>query len=95
MMLFCYLVFIQSVVWECGVLIESWGYLLTFFNYIVFIILCGCGYSDGLRAGRPGFDFWQGEGSLLHTVQTGSGARPASCPMGTWCDFLGCKAAGP
>jgi hypothetical protein len=38
-----------------------------------------------LRAGRPGFDFWQGLGllSLRHRVQTGSGAQPASYLMGT------------
>jgi hypothetical protein len=32
--------------------------------------------------------------SLLHIVQTGSGAHPASYPMGTGCDFPGIKAAG-
>jgi hypothetical protein len=35
-------------------------------------------YSDGLRAERTGFDF-----SLLHSVQVGSGAHPASYRMGT------------
>jgi hypothetical protein len=34
-------------------------------------------YRDGLPARRPGFD------SLFHIVQTGSGAHPASYPMGT------------
>jgi hypothetical protein len=34
------------------------------------------------------------EFSLLHIVQTGSGAHPASYPMGTWALSLGGKAAG-
>jgi hypothetical protein len=32
--------------------------------------------------------------SLLHSVQTGSGAHPASCPMGTKVPFSGSRAAG-
>jgi hypothetical protein len=32
--------------------------------------------------------------SLLHVVQTGSGAHPASYPMGTGGSFSGGKAAG-
>jgi hypothetical protein len=32
--------------------------------------------------------------SFLHDVQTGSGAHPASYPMGTGCSFPGGKAAG-
>jgi hypothetical protein len=32
--------------------------------------------------------------SLLHSVQTGSGAHPASYPMGTGGSFPGDKAAG-
>jgi hypothetical protein len=52
-------------------------------------------YSDGLLAGRPGFGFQQGqEFSVLHVVQTGSGAHPTSYPMGTEHDFLGGEAAG-
>jgi hypothetical protein len=37
-----------------------------------------------LRAGRPGLGSRQGQGifSLHHRVQTGSGAHPASSPMG-------------
>jgi hypothetical protein len=39
---------------------------------------------DGLLAGWPGLDFWQGQDvSLLHNVQTSSGAHPASYPMST------------
>jgi hypothetical protein len=34
------------------------------------------------------------EFSLLHVVQTGSGAHPASYPMGTGGSFLASKAAG-
>jgi hypothetical protein len=34
------------------------------------------------------------EFSLLHVVQTGSGAHPASFPMGTGGPFPGGKAAG-
>jgi len=34
-------------------------------------------------AGRPGFDFWQGQGFFSHHVQTGSGAHPASYTMET------------
>jgi hypothetical protein len=54
-------------------------------------------YSYWLRAGRPrgrssspgmGQDF-----SPLHVVQTGSGAHPASYPMGTGGPFPGGKAA--
>jgi hypothetical protein len=41
-------------------------------------------YNDGLWAGWPGFDFRQGQGfSLLHSVQTCSGAYPAAYAMGT------------
>jgi hypothetical protein len=49
----------------------------------------------GLRAERPGFDSWHGqEISLLHRVQTGSGAHPASYPMGIGGSFPGGKVAG-
>jgi hypothetical protein len=33
------------------------------------------------------------DSSLLHSIQTGSGAHPASYPMGTGYYFPGCKAA--
>jgi hypothetical protein len=46
--------------------------------------------SDGLRAGRTGFDFRHCKGfSLLHSVQMGSGAHPASYTMGTGDSFSG------
>jgi hypothetical protein len=52
-------------------------------------------YSDELRAGRPWFDSRQGQAfSLLHTVQTGSGAYPSSYPVGTMGSFPRGKAAG-
>jgi hypothetical protein len=50
-----------------------------------------------LRAGRPWFDFLQGQGlfSLHHCcVQTGSGAHPASYPMATGGSFPGLKRLG-
>jgi len=50
------------------------------------------------RAGRPGFNFRQGqwrEFSLCHRVRIGSGAHPASYPMSTgWGGFPGGKEAG-
>jgi hypothetical protein len=52
-------------------------------------------YSDGLRAGRPGFNSWQGQDlSFLHCVQTGSEAHPASYPVGTGSLFMGKKRPG-
>jgi hypothetical protein len=52
-------------------------------------------YSDGLRARRPGFDSRQRkEFSILHGLQTGSGARPASYAGDAGGSFAGCKAAG-
>jgi hypothetical protein len=51
-----------------------------------------CQYSDGLRAGRPGFEsqHWQ-KCSLLHSVWTGFGAHLASYPMVTCGDFPGVR----
>jgi hypothetical protein len=41
-------------------------------------------YSDELRDGRPGLESRQRKVSfLLHSFLTGSGAHPASYPMGT------------
>jgi hypothetical protein len=42
-------------------------------------------YTDGLQAGRPGFDLQQGKIFLLFlcSVQTSSGAHPASYPIDT------------
>jgi hypothetical protein len=52
-------------------------------------------YSDGLRAGRPGFDSRQRQNvSLLYSVQAGSGAHPASYPMGIGAISPGVKRQG-
>jgi hypothetical protein len=49
----------------------------------------------GTISARPEFDSRQGQDfSLLHSVQTGSGAHTASCTMGTGGSFPGGKAAG-
>jgi hypothetical protein len=54
-----------------------------------------CRYSEGLRAGRPGFNSGQGQNfPLLHSVQTGSVAHPAFCRMGTVGSFPGVKRPG-
>jgi hypothetical protein len=46
-----------------------------------------------LRTGRPGFDPWQRHSIFLSLcVQTGSGAHPVSCTMGTGGPFPGGKA---
>jgi hypothetical protein len=39
--------------------------------------------ATGLQAGRPGFDSRQVQEFLLHSVQTDSGARPTTSPLGT------------
>jgi hypothetical protein len=51
-------------------------------------------YNYGLRDGRPLFDSLQEQDFSLHSVETGSGARSASYPMGTGGSFRGVKAAG-
>jgi hypothetical protein len=53
-------------------------------------------YSTGLWAGWSGVWIPAGAGNfaLHHRVQTGSGAHPASYPMGTRGSFPGGKAAG-
>jgi hypothetical protein len=46
----------------------------------------------GLRAERPGFDYWEGGIFSLHQhIQTGSGVHPASYSMGTEGSFPGVK----
>jgi hypothetical protein len=53
-------------------------------------------YSDKLRAGRLGFDSLQEHDfSLLHSVQIGFEAHPASYSVGAGDDFPRGKAAGP
>jgi hypothetical protein len=52
-------------------------------------------YSDGLQVRRPGFDSRQGpDFSLLHRIETGYRAHPASYPMGTWGSFPGVMGPG-
>jgi hypothetical protein len=52
-------------------------------------------YSEGLRASRPEFDSLQGQDfSLLHVVQTGSGAQTVSYPKGTGGSSQGVKRQG-
>jgi hypothetical protein len=53
-------------------------------------------YSAGVRAKRSGGRVTVGTGnfSLHHRVQTGSGAHPASYPMGTRNSFLRVKRPG-
>jgi hypothetical protein len=47
---------------------------------------------DWLRAGQPGLDSRQGQDvSLIHNLQTGSGAHPASYPVSTGGSFSGAK----
>jgi hypothetical protein len=48
---------------------------------------------DG-RDSRVRFPAGAGNFSLHHRIQNGSGAHPASCPVGTRVSFLGGKAAG-
>jgi hypothetical protein len=51
------------------------------------------GYGLDERGSRFRFPVGAGNFSLHHRVQNGSGAHPASYPMGTRGSFLGCKAA--
>jgi hypothetical protein len=55
-------------------------------------IALGYGLDD--RGFRVRFPVGAGNFSLHHRVQNGSGAHPASHPMGTRSSFLGGKAAG-
>jgi hypothetical protein len=52
------------------------------------------GYGPDDRGSRVRFPAGAGNFSLHHRVQNGSGAHPASCPMGTRGFFPGGKAAG-
>jgi hypothetical protein len=55
-------------------------------------IALGYGLDD--RVSRVPFPVGAGNSSLHHRVQNGSGAHPASYPMGTRGSFPGGKAAG-
>jgi hypothetical protein len=55
------------------------------------------GWATGYGLDDKGSEFesrWKQDLSFLHVVQTGSGAHPASYPMGTGGFFPGGKAAG-
>jgi hypothetical protein len=52
------------------------------------------GYGLDDRGSRVRFPVGAGNSSLHHRVQNGSGAYPASYPMGTKDSFPECKAAG-
>jgi hypothetical protein len=52
------------------------------------------GYGLDNRSSRVLFPTGAGNFSLHHRVQTGSGAHPASYPMGTRVSFPGGKVAG-
>jgi hypothetical protein len=52
------------------------------------------GYRLDDRGSRVRFPAGAGNFSLHHRVQNGSGAHPASYPMGSRCSFPGVKAAG-
>jgi hypothetical protein len=52
------------------------------------------GYGLDERGSRVRFPAGAGDSSLHHGVQNGSGAHPASYPMGTRGSFPGGKAAG-
>jgi hypothetical protein len=54
-------------------------------------IALGYGLKD--RGSRFHFPAGAGNFSLRYRVQNGSGAQPASYPMGTWGSFPGDKAA--
>jgi hypothetical protein len=51
------------------------------------------GIAMGYRLDSPGSIPGKGM-TFLHSVQTGSGAHPASYPLSTECPFPGSKAAG-
>jgi hypothetical protein len=63
---------------------------------LVLILTTGREITHGLddRGSRIRFPAGTGNFSLYHRVQNGSGAHPASYPMGTVGSFLGSKAAG-
>jgi hypothetical protein len=58
------------------------------------LVVIALGYGLDDRGSRVRFQAGAGNFSLHHRVQNGSGAHPASYPMGTGGSFLGDKAAG-
>jgi hypothetical protein len=71
-----------------------------FFTLLSFIegrdssVCIALGYGLDDRGSRVRFPVGTGNFSLHHSVQNGSGAHPASYPMGTRGSFPGGKAAG-
>jgi hypothetical protein len=61
---------------------------------IIIIIIIALGYGLDDRSSRVRFPAGAGNFSLHHRVQTGSGAHPASYPIGTRGPFPRGKAAG-
>jgi hypothetical protein len=55
-----------------------------YMKWYILVYISHSRYSDGLRTEWQRSDFWQVQRYLylLHSVQTGSGATPASYPMG-------------
>jgi hypothetical protein len=53
---------------------------------------CLSRYKDGLDGRKTGLGLLAGDFPRLHSVQTGSGAPPASRAMGTWGPFCGIEA---
>jgi hypothetical protein len=64
------------------------------FNIIQPSLGIALGYGLDDRGYKVRFPAGAGDFSLHHNVQNGSGAHPASYPMGTSGSFLGGKAAG-
>jgi hypothetical protein len=73
--------------------IEPNGGIVAFIHFNSFSVWR---WATGCTIGVLGFDSRRGLGifSLHYRVQNGSGAYPASCPMGTRGCFPGRKAAG-
>jgi hypothetical protein len=70
-------------------MLKSNGYVLAHYAITIFIIITRAGVRVADLQALP----WAGNLSLHHRVQTGSGAHPASYPMGTGISFPGGKAA--
>jgi hypothetical protein len=61
-------------------------------DYTPFLSLLCSWRLDGLRAGRPGLDYRQGQYvSVIHNVETGSKAHPGSYQVSTGACFSGVK----
>jgi hypothetical protein len=74
-------VFVNIFVYECD-------------HGMLFLLTLALGYGLDDRDSTARFPAGVGNFSLHHGVQNGSGAHPASYPVGTSGSFLGGKAAG-